>query len=585
MNPCESRKKVPNSNQKFVPMLPRIRKSAHPRHFPANAIPSPSTRPPLVSAEPPPAEEASPPGPWFLQDALDFPPAKGACTFGLCPNVWVGLSWERGKDGLCQYWITDPEGVALKTNLEPGALERVSVFSPRSPLTCPWSERAQIHIPLDAHSFVWAHPVLETRAASSWLAVCEGPGRDASQGKGPQICRQLEGGAEAIGGDYCRLQMPLRLALGVRGTVAGRRRGGGGGAGSIPPPLHCIPGAGLSCGNEMLSVVVVSLGTAWAPRSQVSGDLRPLVAYLKVTPADHFAMCWGNRTFLKNEFVPLWGVGLGWLKASLGRQPTVGVAFPARPDGAQRTPGVQSQGPAGLLTAPQTPAVVLAGGRCRRACVYMCMPLCVGGGGGVAQPLAPPLVGAGPRVAGKCVPGAPGPRVLLNNSASPGGGGGRSDTPSFSGAFGASQFRPQNLLGASNNSVSPEEGGGVPPQPPHWTPPTLKENSARPWQAGEPDAKPAEGDVGLGSQPPRHQDKLPNRSTTARRHGKAVVRSTTDARSALFDCLRHMWCCHVGWVWLPAAWALLWADVGAPGRRECFPALGGRTGSSVSSED
>ena len=36
-----------------------------------------------------------------------------------------------------------------------------------------------------------------------------------------------------LGGDYCRLQMPLRLALGVRGTVAGHRLGapeGGGGA-------------------------------------------------------------------------------------------------------------------------------------------------------------------------------------------------------------------------------------------------------------------------------------------------------------------------------------------------------------------
>ena len=50
----------------------------------------------------------------------------------------------------------------------------------------------------------------------------------------------------------------------------------------------------------------------------------------------------------------------------------------------------------------------------------------------------------------------------------------------FSGAFGASQFRPKNFFGASNNSGSPE--GGSPPQPP--TPlgppphPPFKQNSA-----------------------------------------------------------------------------------------------------------
>ena len=51
-----------------------------------------------------------------------------------------------------------------------------------------------------------------------------------------------------LGGGYCRLQMPLRLALGVRGTVAGRRLGAleeeGGGAPPVPmrpppPPALC----------------------------------------------------------------------------------------------------------------------------------------------------------------------------------------------------------------------------------------------------------------------------------------------------------------------------------------------------------
>ena len=65
-------------------------------------------------------------------------------------------------------------------------------------------------------------------------------GRTAFEGKGPQrgpqkrLGRRLEEVAKAVGGGYCRLQMPLKPAFGVRETVAGHRRGalegGGGGA-------------------------------------------------------------------------------------------------------------------------------------------------------------------------------------------------------------------------------------------------------------------------------------------------------------------------------------------------------------------
>ena len=73
-------------------------------------------------------------------------------------------------------------------------------------------------------------------------------------------------------------------------------------------------------------------------------------------------------------------------------------------------------------------------------------------------------------------------------------------------------------------------------------------------EAGEPDAEPAGGDVGLGSQPPRHKDKLRNRSTTAYRHGKAVVRGIIGVRPWVKECcLRHTWCCYMGCVWLPTA--------------------------------
>ena len=66
--------------------------------------------------------------------------------------------------------------------------------------------------------------------------------RDALEGKGPQkrsqkqLHRRLEKVAKAVRGSYCRLQMPLRLALAVRGTVAAHRLGGleGGGGGTSP---------------------------------------------------------------------------------------------------------------------------------------------------------------------------------------------------------------------------------------------------------------------------------------------------------------------------------------------------------------
>ena len=78
---------------------------------------------------------------------------------------------------------------------------------------------------------------------------------DASGGKGPQRRPQkrLEAVAKAVGGGYCRLQMPLRLALAVRGTVAGRGlgalEGGGGSNASLVHPLNSTSlqrGAGVT---------------------------------------------------------------------------------------------------------------------------------------------------------------------------------------------------------------------------------------------------------------------------------------------------------------------------------------------------
>ena len=55
--------------------------------------------------------------------------------------------------------------------------------------------------------------------------------RDALEGQGPRrrlqtrLDRRLEQVAKTVGGGYWRLQMPLKLALGVRGTLAGHRLG------------------------------------------------------------------------------------------------------------------------------------------------------------------------------------------------------------------------------------------------------------------------------------------------------------------------------------------------------------------------
>ena len=80
------------------------------------------------------------------------------------------------------------------------------------------------------------------------------------RGKGPQklLDGRLEGVAEAVGRGYCRLQMPLKLALAVRETVAGHRLGAlevGGvfpifqssNASLPPPPPPTPPQVVLSC--------------------------------------------------------------------------------------------------------------------------------------------------------------------------------------------------------------------------------------------------------------------------------------------------------------------------------------------------
>ena len=73
-----------------------------------------------------------------------------------------------------------------------------------------------------------------------------------------------------------------------------------------------------------------------------------------------------------------WG-GLGWVKASPGRLPTVRAAFPAGPDWAA-VPGCPVTRPTGLLTAPRPRGG--ARGREMPPCLCVCALVCLRGGGG-----------------------------------------------------------------------------------------------------------------------------------------------------------------------------------------------------------
>ena len=99
------------------------------------------------------------------------------------------------------------------------------------------------------------------------------PPRDALEGDGPpEAVRQAIGGGCQSG--WGRLQMPLRLALGVTGTVAGHRLGaldGGGGlwtcvGGAAPPPHEgCGRGGG---GPPVRDMSWGGPRSMWAPMAQ-----------------------------------------------------------------------------------------------------------------------------------------------------------------------------------------------------------------------------------------------------------------------------------------------------------------------------
>ena len=80
-------------------------------------------------------------------------------------------------------------------------------------------------------------PPLPPAPQASVTCVSCGPEgqRTASEATPGAVGQAVEGVAKAVGGGYCRLQMPWRPALGVRGTVAGHRLGALEGGGRVPP--------------------------------------------------------------------------------------------------------------------------------------------------------------------------------------------------------------------------------------------------------------------------------------------------------------------------------------------------------------
>ena len=100
---------------------------------------------------------------------------------------------------------------------------------------------------------------LQEEEGVGWGSRRGGRSRDALEGKGPQrrpperLSRRLGEVAKAAEGGYCRLQMPLKLARAVRGTVARHRLGaleGGGGGGRCPPSNASLDEGGGGGGSS-----------------------------------------------------------------------------------------------------------------------------------------------------------------------------------------------------------------------------------------------------------------------------------------------------------------------------------------------
>ena len=99
--------------------------------------------------------------------------------------------------------------------------------------------------------------------------------------------RPLEEVAKAVGGGYCRLQMPFSLALAVRETVAPRRlvalEGGLSHRGGYPPP-PCNASLVGGSGGAQAAIPLPSNGLAVAWFADPTGGPSPRFGYATPPP-------------------------------------------------------------------------------------------------------------------------------------------------------------------------------------------------------------------------------------------------------------------------------------------------------------
>ena len=165
----------------------------------------------------------------------------------VCCAPPVGALTARRRGRVIRFWVIST-AFWVKEGGQTGAMAR---HNPQNGQKCcnhhsPF--KSTVH---NGYRFPCSAIVTQTVHRRARRRISTPTGRSALEGKGPQRRpqRRLEEVAKAVGGGYCRLQLPLKLALGFRETAAGHKLGALEGGGGVPPPLPmhpCLQGIGPS---------------------------------------------------------------------------------------------------------------------------------------------------------------------------------------------------------------------------------------------------------------------------------------------------------------------------------------------------